>query len=494
YYIAMVILALYAISTIDILFSFFLFFFLFISPWIFLTFQLFRHLDHNPLKEKEVSLSLKSSFTFLALSLVLSLLLTSFLFLFIPRSDAMNIRGRKGGTSFLSGFSEKVDLDDLGYILENPNVVMRIKMKSPFPPGFIPLLKGTTFEIYNSKKWYQTRQFYRLAKKKGSFTLATFPKKSRTFEYEIYQLPMNSSILFTLYNISSLSINDPRFQLLFYSPQQWIKAPREIRIPITYRCISYIPELWLNKAFLQKSTSSSRNTLTFPFPKELSKERFRRFAIEKIGLSSDLCPYEKAKKIEEYLKKNFEYTLDLSSSPQKDPVEDFLFYRKKGHCELFASSMVFLLRSLDLPARLVNGFRLVEWNDLGHYYIVRQKHAHAWVEMYLDQIGWIPFDPTASRMDMMEDSSGRLGNLWDYLNMEWNNRIVIFDREKQWEIYHGIALTLRHWKEGFLKFTQKGWKKERLWEKSHLLFWLVFIIVIGGGFLLGVGRIRKIIN
>ena len=69
--------------------------------------------------------------------------------------------------------------------------------------------------------------------------------------------------------------------------------------------------------------------------------------------------------------------------PQLDPVEDFLVKRKKGHCEYFASALALLLRSIDIPARMVNGFKGGDWNNLTQSMNVRQKHAHSWVEAYV---------------------------------------------------------------------------------------------------------------
>ena len=82
-----------------------------------------------------------------------------------------------------------------------------------------------------------------------------------------------------------------------------------------------------------------------------------------------------------------------------DPVEDFLVNRKQGHCEYFASALALLLRSIDIPARMVNGFKGGDWNELTQSMNVRQKHAHSWVEAYIgkderNRPRWITLDPT----------------------------------------------------------------------------------------------------
>ena len=104
--------------------------------------------------------------------------------------------------------------------------------------------------------------------------------------------------------------------------------------------------------------------------------------------------YVKAEVVEHYLKTHYTYTLaTIFEKPPGDPVSYFLFKRKKGHCEYFASSMVVLLRLLHVPARLVTGYYAAHYNPITGYYEVRELDAHAWVEAYVNY-AWITFDPT----------------------------------------------------------------------------------------------------
>ena len=84
----------------------------------------------------------------------------------------------------------------------------------------------------------------------------------------------------------------------------------------------------------------------------------------------------------------------MKNDPDKTALEHFLFSRKEGHSEYFASAMVILLRAAGVPARLVNGFVGAEWHEWGNHLIVRQSHAHSWVEAYLAGVRWAVFDPT----------------------------------------------------------------------------------------------------
>jgi len=133
----------------------------------------------------------------------------------------------------------------------------------------------------------------------------------------------------------------------------------------------------------------------------------------------DVTDYEVARRLERYFLSSgeFNYTLNLGSFNRDrslDPIEDFVRNHRSGHCEFFASALTVMLRSLDIPARLVVGYRGGEFNESGNYYEVMEKHAHAWVEAYIrpDQLPpgspptrsrlgqqhgiWLRLDPTPS--------------------------------------------------------------------------------------------------
>jgi hypothetical protein len=97
-----------------------------------------------------------------------------------------------------------------------------------------------------------------------------------------------------------------------------------------------------------------------------------------------------------YFNKNaFEYTLE-PPPVGINSVDDFMFETRKGFCEYYASSFVFLMRAAGIPARVVTGYQGGEYNDLGGYYVLRQSDAHAWAEVWLQDQGWVRFDPTAA--------------------------------------------------------------------------------------------------
>lgn len=140
-----------------------------------------------------------------------------------------------------------------------------------------------------------------------------------------------------------------------------------------------------------------------------------------------------ARKIEHFLRTNFTYTLNLTTSRSQfngiDPNLAFLTRVKKGHCEYFASAMTLMCQSLGIPARMVVGFRCSEFNVVGGYYIVREADAHTWVEVRTET-GWETFDPTSGR----EERTTKAATTWqsikhffDYLEYKWATNVVAYD-------------------------------------------------------------------
>jgi len=107
--------------------------------------------------------------------------------------------------------------------------------------------------------------------------------------------------------------------------------------------------------------------------------------------------FDRVKALENWLGDNTRYSLDAPLSPNGvDVVDDFLFRSRLGWCEQIASSLVVMARSVGIPARLVTGFVPDSRDALTGRFVVRERDAHAWAEIYFPGIGWQGFDPTAS--------------------------------------------------------------------------------------------------
>ena len=124
----------------------------------------------------------------------------------------------------------------------------------------------------------------------------------------------------------------------------------------------------------------------------------RVYALARNLTATAVTPYDEALALENYLRNNFRYTLDVSAPPHGVDVADyFLFELKRGYCDYYATAMVVMARSVGLPARLVTGYDSGTYDPVKALYFVTAADAHAWVEVYFPGTGWVEFEPTAGR-------------------------------------------------------------------------------------------------
>jgi transglutaminase-like putative cysteine protease len=176
--------------------------------------------------------------------------------------------------------------------------------------------------------------------------------------------------------------------------------------------------------------------------------------------------YDRAVAVEGWLKNNLGYTLRMQKPPDGiDPVEFFLFDRKAGHCEYFSSAMVILLRTLDIPARNVNGFLGGEWNEYDDYLMVRAGDAHSWVEVYFPGSGWVTFDPTPPS-DEMGRGTGLLDKMrrwFDTMRFKWFKWVIEYDIYQQLSIFESIGDLFEGGGDG----VGDAWGATKGWVKTH---------------------------
>jgi signal transduction histidine kinase len=203
-------------------------------------------------------------------------------------------------------------------------------------------------------------------------------------------------------------------------------------------------------------------------------------------------PYDKARAIESYLRTEFRYTLDLKAADD-DPLAEFLFNTREGHCEYFATAMVIMLRTLEIPARIVNGFQMGEYNELNDMYTVRESDAHSWVEAYFPHTdSWIEFDPTPAAGINDYTQGGLLAQLRKYadaMEVFWLDYIVTLDSDEQASIMVNLQHRLLTAKERLLAYYQgaklwmRGWLDRsivnRKWTVSALLELAAGLAVLG---------------
>ena len=182
----------------------------------------------------------------------------------------------------------------------------------------------------------------------------------------------------------------------------------------------------------------------------------------------------------------FHYTLDPPVL-ERDPSDEFLFETRRGFCEHYAAAFTLLMRSAGIPARVVTGYQGGQFNDIGGYLIVRQRDAHAWSEVWLDDRGWTRVDPTAAvspaRIEQGIDEAlaldagqkdrerSGLSRLWrrarfslDALGTAWRHWVLDFDPSQQASLFASLGIT--------------GWRVLALVLGGALLVAVLLLIVV----------------
>lgn len=144
-------------------------------------------------------------------------------------------------------------------------------------------------------------------------------------------------------------------------------------------------------------------------------------------------PYDCAVALQQWLSgQDFTYTLDLPVLPRNNAVDVFIMETRRGHCELFASALALMLRSLGIPTRVVTGFRGGEYDEDNQAYTVRASDAHLWVEVLFPGYGWVVFDPSPRLEDTELGQLDRISRAMSRVTLEakmfWYRNVIGFDR------------------------------------------------------------------
>lgn len=230
---------------------------------------------------------------------------------------------------------------------------------------------------------------------------------------QVYTIVKNqSNLIFTAYVPKRIYFP---VGVIMVDPYEGLRSPVEMFEGVTYTVVSDIPIFDPARMLAEKPYNNSiiegayyeRLKKYVQLPDSITQ---RTNDLAKSITKNALNPYEKALLINNFLKTTYKYNLDVERfPPASDTVDYFLFEEKQGYCEHFASSMGVMLRSVGVPTRLVTGYAPGELNPFTGYYEVKVSDAHAWVEVFIEKYGWVPFDPTAASLDIQTLGRKRAG-------------------------------------------------------------------------------------
>jgi protein-glutamine gamma-glutamyltransferase len=361
---------------------------------------------------------------------LLILVITVPIFFLLPRLVYGLQKHPTGKTQFITGFSDHVELGQIGTIKRSDAVVMRVQLTKPafeLPVGL--KWRGLAFDYYDGRSWTRTDLHLSETPTQGRFYKLESSAQGTNMLFQTFFVePLSTDAVFVAHKALAVSIDIGRLQRDSLDNLHAARAPAaKFRYTAVSDLIQPNPQNMLNWESVPAQSLPQYLQLPRLDP------RIPKLAIEATRESAG--KYEKARTLERYLQSNYGYSLDPGKTNNtEDPLSAFLFETRKGHCEYFASAMTIMLRSLGVPARLVVGFRSGEYNNIGNNWIVRQHDAHSWVEAFIPPYGWIEFDPTAPDPPRPKPEIIRfLSNVSDALDIWWWEGIVNYDSFKQFQ-------------------------------------------------------------
>lgn len=374
-------------------------------------------------------------------SVFIAALVATPLFALLPRLRSPFAAGVMTGGA-VSGFRETVSLNNIRSVQVSRARALRVVLEEgPEPAGEWLRLAGATSQSYRGGLWAQGQRGRErlLPGTEGELALGDEPAAPRRLAVTVEKpsdrifLPPGATHVFL-----------PERIPFWRDPQGSVGAFRRLDAPFSYALV-FDP---------LRVVLPPPNAGDLEVPEELVE--LRAYAAEVTAGATNSTGA--ANLLEEHLRTTFGYTLEwpLDAPFSRDPVAWFLFEGKRGHCEFFASAMVLLLRSLEIPARLQTGYLGGEPDGAGGW-VVRDANAHAWVVAYVDE-GWRVFDPTPAVGRPAFASALRLPQwrlTWLRVEEFWDRWVLTFSLVDQ------LELARRLWES-----AAASWRRLALWVGS----------------------------
>jgi protein-glutamine gamma-glutamyltransferase len=415
--------------------------------------------------------------------------LAAVLFFVIPRYHTGYLSALSMQAQNITGFSETVNLGDIRKIMRSPMVVMRV-IPEESPRAYLGVKwRGVTLNSFNGKKWFNDNAD-RISIPPETADHFSIPTPSgwehrppRILRYRILRSSLSTDVLFAAAEPRQVS----GIRTLNLDESGSLHNPQNISLPVAYDVISDSggpTARQLESASMDYPTDIQLIYLRLP---QNMDPRVGQLALT-LTASAD-NNYARAMAIQIYLRDNFKYTLDPPEIEPDDPVGSFLFRSKSGYCEYFAAAMAVMLRSLNIPSRLVNGFQTGTYNRFGKDFVVRARDAHSWVEVYFTGYGWIPFDPTPP--DPHPVLPGEWDDYVDTAALFWSEWVINYDFGHQMQLAREVEQDSHSFQKTFrqetdrLKFRAvRGAFRVENWLMSHKLVVLAAMLAILAGLIL----------
>jgi len=364
-----------------------------------------------------------------ALSGTAILLLTAALFFVLPRTARSALERLLPVSQRVSVFATEVVLGRFGTIVTSSKPVLHAYFQGDEPPPGLHW-RGSALAEFDGRKWYNSPRPGRSLRvgEDGLVQLVSDDQRRRPGRRLAYEVVLDfaTEYLFFAGLPENLRIGT---DTLVRSSSGGVRLPFGPEGGLRYVVYSFAGK----REVFDEAPPPGLSPTEREFYLRLPAVDHRIPDLARTVAAPAIDDDARARAVERYLRTRFTYSLETSSARSPDPLADFLFVRKKGYCEYFASAMAVMLRELSIPSRVATGFLGGAPNPLTKWMVLRASDAHAWVEAWIPGQGWTTFDPTPSSGEGGSES-GFLANLNMYLDAAdtfWQEWVVGYDLDRQ---------------------------------------------------------------
>ncbi len=386
---------------------------------------------HRPVRVARFGPSrLNARLTAFSLSLGLAVMvLTGGLFLILPRTARLLadrlplLPGPR-----LTRLSPQVGLGGIGRLKSDERAVLHVKFYSQHAPLGMKW-RGSTLSAFDGRVWSASPEDRGVLRAdRGTVAVADGWQRRRAGARALYRVEfhdLDDDTLFVAGTPEFVNVGSGR---LLQTAASTFRLASPGAGPVRYDVSSFLepgPAPLDARAAAELTAAERERCLRLP---RLDARVAQLAAQDAAGAAGDL---DRARDLEQHLRGGYGYTLQPPASLARDPLADFLFERRAGHCEDFASAMAAMLRTQGIPARLVTGFESGVFNPYSGLLTIRAADAHSWVEAFIAGRGWTAFDPTPSAAEAAPAWLADLRLRLDAVDSFWRDWVLDYDLARQ---------------------------------------------------------------
>jgi len=440
---------------------------------------------HLPVGRPPLMQSARTAATMAALGAPIMLVL----FLLFPRMAPLWGLPDDGLTG-RSGLSNSMRVGEIARLVLDDRVALRLRFDGPPPPQGLLYFRGPVLSDFDGVEWRPSRSGF-----PDSMALsANLSVAGEPLRYQVTMEPNQRPWLFVLEATPQAPQLPTNIEASMTTDLQW-RTSRSINERVRFNAVSY-PQF---RHGPQQQAVALQDHLELPpsyNPRTLMlAQQLRR----EIGAGTQFAPALVDAVMNKLRTGGYTYTLDPGVFGA-NTADEFWFDRREGFCEHIASSFVILMRGLDIPARIVTGYQGGELNGVDGYWTVRQRDAHAWAEVWLQDRGWVRVDPTSAvapgrigSLERLQAPEGlfagavrtlnptlaaQLRDVWEAVNNGWDQWVLNYTQGRQLDLLKNLGFKAPSWTDlayvliGVVVAVSLAGAAWTLWERQQHDPWL----------------------